>query len=806
MFKKHSKEYRSRDRKSYHSSQLPLENSKQDPNQDNLFPLIVDRSLLKSTYAKRRDQYIYQSIHPADQIKYEDDGWEVHKGGNKKVRMKRLKPHNIFLEDQVWCLFYRMGYPELGGYNFTIRYEWHNGTIGEKKIDVFAKDDETVIITECKSRESRGRRSLQKDLHETESLQKMLANAIRKHYGSNFNPKIIWLYVTNNIIWSDPDLERASAINIRIVTENEFQYFDSFIRYMGPAGRFQFLSEFLQGQEIPGLSNIKVAAKRGNLGGHKFYSFVTTPRVLLKIAFINHQALNHPDGRPAYQRMISPSRIKEIGKFIEKGGYFPTNLLVNFTEKCRFDLISNKENTDPKIKFGWLYLPNKYKSAWIIDGQHRLYGYSHIEEDKFWDQSIPIIAFEEMDITTEADLFITINQKQKTVQKSVIVTLQSDLKWGSDDPKERLAALSSRLVKSLNSDPTSPFFQRFAIQGVVAKTNQSLTIPEIVNGLSRSGLLGRQIHKLLGPGPLSAETDEKTILRARSILNSYFLKVRNANANRWEAARDGYISTNPGIRAHLMLLSEIIKYLELKEAIDPPQTNEEMLMNYIDKILKPVFNFIETASDADIYEHFSRKFGEGGVREYTDNLCEIIHQNFNDFGSDEFRQRLARKSDERISQTHKDVIKLSQDILEYVINVLKEHYGITEEKSGEKAYWEKGIESVTIKEEAYKRQLAAVPDKKLPKEAYLDILNLMNIVRQKQNWSLFENVFNIPLPGEKGKTYYLDWMKKFNEIRKIHAHPSANRAYDEQDYEFMKFIKYEFYQRRNKVLGIQDAE
>jgi len=797
---------KSKNKGKIHASQSFPNYPNRRPIQDNLFPLIKDKAHLKSTYAKRRDSYVYLSIHPADQQKYEDDGWEVHKGGNKKVRIKRLKSHNVLLEDQVWCLFYRMGYPHLGGNNFTIRFKRHDGTFGEKKIDVFAKDDETVIIAECKSREVRGRRTLQKDLHETESLQKYLADSIRKHYGGDFNPKIIWLYVTNNIIWSDPDIERASAINVRVVTENEFQYFDSFIRHMGPAGRFQFLSEFLQGQVIPSLSNEKVAAKRGSLGGHKFYSFVTTPRVLLKIAFINHQALNHPDGRPAYQRMISPSRIKEIGKFIEKGGYFPTNLLVNFTEKCRFDLLPNKENTDPKIKFGWLYLPNKYKSAWIIDGQHRLYGYSHLEEDKFWNQSIAIIAFEEMGIKTEADLFITINQKQKTVQRSVIVSLQSDLKWGSSDPKERLAALSSRLVKSLNSDPTSPFFQRFALQGVVAKENQSLTIPEIVNGLTRSGLLGRQIHKNFATGPLSAETDEKTIVRARSILNSYFLKIRDSNPNRWEAARSGYISTNPGIRAHLMLLTEIIRYLELKQVIDPPTTNEETLINHIEKIAKPVLSFIKTASDADIYEKFSRKFGEGGVKEYTDNLCEIIHKDFNDFGSEEFKQRLVQRSDERISQTHKDVIKLSQDILEYVIGVLKKHYGITEEKSGEKTYWEKGIENITIKEEAYKRQLAAAADKKLPKEAYLDIVDLMNIVRQKNNWSLFENVFNIPLPGEKGRTYYLDWMKKFNEIRRIPAHPSASRAYDEQDYEFMKFIKCEFYQRKNKALGIDDEE
>ncbi len=127
---------------------------------------------------------------------------------------------------------------------------------------------------------------------------------------------------------------------------------------------------------------------------------------------MNHQALNHPDGKPAYQRMISSTRIRKIGEFIAKGGYFPTNLLINFTDKLKFELLSNKENTDPSLKFGWLTLPAKYRSAWIIDGQHRLYGFSHLD-DHFLDQSLFVLAFERMAVEKEADLFITINHEQK---------------------------------------------------------------------------------------------------------------------------------------------------------------------------------------------------------------------------------------------------------------------------------------------------------------------------------------------------------------------------------------------------------
>jgi hypothetical protein len=46
-------------------------------------------------------------------------------------------------------------------------------------------------------------------------------------------PKLIWLYVTSNIIWSEPDIERARDAGIYIVTENELNYFEAFLKHMG---------------------------------------------------------------------------------------------------------------------------------------------------------------------------------------------------------------------------------------------------------------------------------------------------------------------------------------------------------------------------------------------------------------------------------------------------------------------------------------------------------------------------------------------------------------------------------------------
>ena len=760
-----------------------------------LTPLLSDEDKLKSIARKKSNRYVFMTIAQKELDEYIEKGWEISKKNKTSYRIKKIKRHDIFLEDKVWCLLQKMGYKEMNGEKFNIHFTRESGCKDKKQIDVFGCDDETAIVVECKSKKNRGRKSLQKNLHETICLQNIIRKSIFSYYLEKPFPKIIWIYVTNNIIWSEPDVERARSGQIIIITENELQYFEAFIKHMGPAGKYQILSEFLKGQKIPGLSDVKIPCITGRIGGETFYSFVTTPKALLKIAFVNHQAFNHPDGRPAYQRMISSNRIKEIGKYIREGGYFPTNILINFINPPKFLLLSNKENTDPNIKFGWIELPKIFRSAWVIDGQHRLYGYSKLDE-KYLNQSLCVLAFEKMATKKEADLFITINHKQKSVPKSLLVSLLADIRMGSNDPKTALTALASAIVRSLYSDNTSPLFRRYTLPGVPPSQSQNLTISETVNGLNRSLLLGKVVQGSIVPGPLSAANDEKSIQKARIILNGYFEAIRHANPKRWELGKAAYICVNPGIRAHLSLINEIIKYLEHRRSIDFHLIKEQEFIELLLEIAAPIIKYINTANDDEISENFSRKFGEGGVKEYLFKMCEIVNQENDNFGSDEFKNYIENRDDERVAEADQLIINLTSDITNYVFDVLKKVYGSNRMPSGDDAYWEIGIESRNVKEKAYKKQLEDPPEKRLAKEAYLDIIDIKSIIQQKNNWIHFEPVFNIPTEGEKkGKKYYTTWLVEFNELRRIPAHKSALRVYSEENFMFLDHIRAEFYSR-----------
>jgi len=325
-----------------------------------LGPILIDIGRLRREAVRRRKLFDEKGINPEVIPVLEAEGWQVDRQLKRVTKVRREKEIDERLENRFWMLLFKMGYPEMNdGRKFTILIERKGAESLRKQIDVFAKDEETVIVAECKaSGKVTKNRSLQKDLEEFANLKGPISKAIHKHYGPDYKPKIIWLFVTENIIWSKPDRERAAGENIRIITERELRYYSQIAEHIGKAARYQFLAEFLKDQSIPELSGKSTPAIRGKLGGKKFYCFVTTPRHLLKISFVNHRSLNDPEGAPTYQRLIIRSRIRDIGAFIKKGGYFPNNILVNFTRPLRFDKIAEDESSGVNLigKLGYIGL------------------------------------------------------------------------------------------------------------------------------------------------------------------------------------------------------------------------------------------------------------------------------------------------------------------------------------------------------------------------------------------------------------------------------------------------------------------
>jgi len=757
-----------------------------------LGPLLTDPSRIKREAVRKRKLFDEKSV-SADAISdHEAKGWQVDTKRKLKraTKVKREKDIDERLENRFWMLLFKLGYPELSdGRNFTVLIERKGAEPLPKQIDVFGKDDETVIVAECKASGKLTRRSLQKDIEEFANLKGPITSAVRKHYGRDLKLKIIWFFVTENIIWSVPDRQRALGENIRIITERELRYYAQIADHLGRAARYQFLAEFLKDQQIPELSGMTVPAIRGKLGGKPFYCFVTTPRHLLKLSFVNHRSLNDPEGAPSYQRLVSRSRMRDIGEFIKGGGYFPNNLLINFTRSVRFDMIAKDE--DAGVTFGQLYLPDRYRSAWIIDGQHRLYGFSPID-DKYLDQNVIVVAFEKLPKAEEANLFVTINHEQKSVPKHLLDDLEGELKWGSTVPSERIGAISARLTNCLNTDVGDPFYNRITQQGMPSTNKTCLTIPALKEALRRSGLLGRALlnNANYDLGALCGRTDAETLDRARSAINHYFGLIRNANLTEWENGRDGDLCTNVAVQAYIMLLGALVKYWEANTATDAREMAVEDIMIEIEEYLKPVIDFLESSNASQIKTAFQVPFGSGGPPEYYYRLCRMMKVMYPDFQPDGMQQWEEEQSEERIQEADAKLKEIVSQMREYIFVVFRAIYG---EHKG--AYWDKGVTDKTLKTKAYERSLEYEVEERLPLETYLEVVEMKKIVENRQNWPLFKSAFNIPEPGEKGLAKNVKWMDRINELRRIPAHPARERHYKVEDFQYIDFVHDELMRR-----------
>ncbi|WLA04443.1 DGQHR domain-containing protein [Xanthomonas translucens] len=742
-----------------------------------LWPLVDKAAELRREYRRRNPKFDQRRVKPADQDQAEAEGWALHKRLKGAVSMRRERSIAERLENVWWVLLYKMGYRELSaGRNFRISFQHRNAVAEEAHIDVYASDDETVIIAKCRSCERLRKQSMAKDLHEISSVKGDVSKSIKAFYGPDFKPKILWFAVTENVIWSEDDLKLAKEKNINVATENELPYYTQLAEHLGKAARFQFLAEFLKDQSIPELAGTKVPATRGKLGGKYFYSFVTTPRHLLKIAFVNHRTLDDPDGQPSYQRLIQKSRLRAVGNFIEHGGYFPNNLLINFVKNPRFDIIQKDLHAD--VHFGHLYLPNSYKSAWIIDGQHRLYGYAGLGEE-YLDHKLVVVAFEGVSKEEEANMFVTINHEQKSVPKNLLDDLEGQLKWESDNPSERIGALAARLIHNLNRDLSSPLYSRFSAEGIKASPSACLTVPQVKLGLRRSKLLGEVVlrtHYELGP--LCSSSDNSTLVRAQKVFSSYLRQVSEADLTRWESGRPGKLCTNEGVQALTLLLAEIIRHIQKSVSKPLHSLHEVKLTEAILPLLAPILNFI-AQKGPDVDRMLNVPFGSGGPKELFLRFSRIIRLEFNEFEPDGYDDWEKAQSDDLRRNADQQIQQINILVQKHIFSVFRRLYG--DERN---SYWEKGVTNKDMKTKAYGKSLDE-PDEELPLETYLDFIDFKKIVESRDRWPLFKDVMDIPIEGVKGQAKNLEWMERVNGLRRIPAHAAEQRNYKGEDFAFL---------------------
>jgi len=375
------------------------------------------------------------------------------------VRVKKEKPFDIAFEDRVWCLFAQLGFNFLNrDRHFHLPYDKNNPDLTQQ-IDVLAKDDESILLIECKSAAMNKRGDFKKEIEAMTGKIEGMRKSLQALF-PNVKHKIKFILATNNLSISPEDEARLKAIGGAHFNDENINYFYQLFSQISTASKYQLLGLLFEGQDIPEMEN-RVPAVEGSMGGYKYYSFSLEPEKLLKICFVLHRNRANVAMMPTYQRLIKKARLKAVHEFIDGGGYFPNSIVISIdTTKSYFDPAKTQvESTESKV--GILHLPKKYRSAFVIDGQHRLYGYAN--SNYRLSNTIPVVAFLNLSREEQIKLFMQINENQKAVSKDLRNTLNADLLWTSDSYTEQQKALCARIGIFLGENRDSPLFGMVAI-------------------------------------------------------------------------------------------------------------------------------------------------------------------------------------------------------------------------------------------------------------------------------------------------------------------------------------------------------
>lgn len=244
---------------------------------------------------------------------------------------------------------------------------------------------------------------------------------------------------------------------------------------------------------------IETAAWRIQHSDKEFYCFKLNSEILLEISYVSE---NERD--KGVQRPLSERRCKEVGKYIDSDhGVFANNVILNLPNDIIYEPEENNENQ------GVLKIPNRPKSTWVVDGQHRLFGFNYADKEF----ELLCTGFVGLEVEDQAEIFITINTKQKGIPASVIYDLLPVVK-DAEFKKKR----AHSLVSQFNDDPDSPWYNNIKMLGVG-------------KGLVSQSTFANNLEKLIDPnGGVLASYNEQFQFK---ILLNYFNAFNSIFNNEW---------------------------------------------------------------------------------------------------------------------------------------------------------------------------------------------------------------------------------------------------------------------------------
>jgi DGQHR domain-containing protein len=298
-------------------------------------------------------------------------------------------------------------------------------------------------------------------------------------------------------------------------------------------------------------------------GAHRFYTLTLPSDVLANTCFVTTR---DEDPKKGFQRVLDTKRAQEIANYIDLGfGTIPTSIVLSAQPSAELQVVGRGKT---------LEFRDDPKAFLILDGQHRVYGFSLAKTIL----RVPVVIYNNLTPRDESRLFIDINTKQRPVPNELLLDIKKLAEY--ENVTENLLG---EVFDRFNSDTSSPLL------GLMSAHERAS------NKISRV-TFNAGLKQLLG---VFADADPDAIYVALSSFLSAFIagaKVINAPD----------VITKPTVfRAAMMLFPEVAQ--RVKDRYGKAYTRENF-----DEVLAPMFTRIKpnilrepSNSQRDLYKSLS---------------------------------------------------------------------------------------------------------------------------------------------------------------------------------------------------------
>lgn len=372
---------------------------------------------------------------------------------------------------------------------------------------------------------------------------------------------------------------------------------------------------------------MRIPAIHYKYGQKDCFSFMVEPYYLLRIAYVHRRGSGLRDIKDViltYQRMLIESKLKKIHDYLKNKDAlpFPNNIIINFDSMPTFELSELDQKSERRHCY--ITLPRKFGSAWVIDGQHRLFGYA--QSDQKTKDQLPVFAYVKLSNKEQARLFIDINQNQKSISPNLLWDLKEELYKGSDDPDQIKEWVISCAGKRLATDIKSPLYNCISIPSLPEiGQNPTITLNTICYSLLNSGILSDRYIKIDYSNP---DTSTDLLL---SVLFEHFSVFKENLEEDWNQGKQGFSKSSNGIASLIWLLKSSLHFLliENKQKLFENINKSKELNIEFQKIYSPIIKLLK--GQKGLSKKLRQMRGVGGQKESANIMCRVIGIEFPNF-------------------------------------------------------------------------------------------------------------------------------------------------------------------------------